>query len=118
MNNISALVGAEWYFGLPFLNEQEIPTVIEDVTSILGANLLGFQMANEPDLYESHGKKPAPYQIPEYMADWQRVRTTYASGSTNLIAPNVCCSWSIDEMLAAGLLTQFGPSLAAVSVQQ
>lgn len=117
MNNISALVGAEWYFGLPFLNEQEIPTVIEDVTSILGANLLGFQMANEPDLYESHGKKPAPYQIPEYMADWQRVKTTYASGSTNLIAPNVCCSWSIDELLAAGLLTQFGPSLAAVSVQ-
>ncbi|KAG8990220.1 hypothetical protein FRB90_001846, partial [Tulasnella sp. 427] len=26
MNNISSLVGVEWYFGLPFLNEQEIPT--------------------------------------------------------------------------------------------
>ncbi|KAG8985974.1 hypothetical protein FRB90_004327 [Tulasnella sp. 427] len=74
-------------------------------------------MANEPDLYETHGRKPAPYQIPQYMADWERVRSTYAASRTDLLAPNVCCSWSIDEMLAAGLLTQFGPHLGAVTVQ-
>lgn len=118
MNNISSLVDVEWYWGLPFLNEQEIPDMIDKTTSILGANLLGFQMANEPDIYESHGKKPAPYQIPEYMADWERVRSTYAAGRTDLIAPNVCCSWTIDELLAAGFLTQFGQYLHSVSVQQ
>ncbi|KAG8955824.1 hypothetical protein FRC00_005211, partial [Tulasnella sp. 408] len=117
MNNISSLVDVEWYWGLPFLNEQEIPDMIEKTTAILGANLLGYQMANEPDIYESHGKKPAPYQIPEYMADWERVRSTYAAGQTNLIAPNVCCSWTIDELLAAGFLTQYGQYLHSVSVQ-
>ncbi|KIO17277.1 glycoside hydrolase family 79 protein [Tulasnella calospora MUT 4182] len=117
MNNISSLVGVEWYFGLPFLNEQEIPTIIEDVSSILGTNLLGFQMANEPEIYESHGKKPAPYQIPEYMADWERVRSTYAADRTDLIAPNVCCPWTIDELLTAGFLTQFAPHLHSVSIQ-
>ncbi|KIO19625.1 hypothetical protein M407DRAFT_30738 [Tulasnella calospora MUT 4182] len=85
MNNISAL--------------QEIPTIIDDVTSILGTNRLGFQMANEPDIYESYGKKPASYQIPEYMADWERVRSTYAADRTDLIAPN------------------FAPHLHSVSIQ-
>ncbi|KAG8913875.1 hypothetical protein FRC00_001394, partial [Tulasnella sp. 408] len=31
------------------------------------------QRARLPHLRD-HGKKPAPYQIPEYMADWERVR--------------------------------------------
>ncbi|KAG8902088.1 hypothetical protein FRC01_009663, partial [Tulasnella sp. 417] len=70
-------------------------------------SLLGFQMANEPDICESHGKKPAAYQIPEYMADWGRVRSTYADDRTDLIAPNVCCSWTIDELLTAGFLTHY-----------
>jgi hypothetical protein len=117
MSNITSLVDVEWYFGLPFLNEQEIPDVIDKATSILGTSLLGFQMANEPDIYESHGKKPAPYQIPEYMADWGRVRSTYAADRTDLIAPNVCCSWTIDELLTAGFLTQYGQYLHSVSVQ-
>ncbi|KAG8958638.1 hypothetical protein FRC00_002489 [Tulasnella sp. 408] len=75
-------------------------------------------MANEPDMYESHGKKPVPYQIPEYMADWERGQSTYAAGQTNLIAPNVCCSRTTDELLAAGFLAQFGQYLHSGSVQQ
>ncbi|KAG8908254.1 Endochitinase 1 [Tulasnella sp. 403] len=117
MSNISSLVNVGWYYGLPFLNEQEIATVANGVSAILGSNLEGFQMANEPDLYQAHGKKPPVYDIPAYMADWARVRSTYIPTRTDLIAPNVCCSWKIDDILAAGFLQQFAQYLQFVAVQ-
>ena len=79
MANISALVNVGWYFGLPYLNEPEIPAVAGNASAILGANLLGLQMANEPDLYQNHFRKPAPYGIPEYMTDYARVRSTVSA---------------------------------------
>lgn len=55
MTNISALVDSEWYFGIAFsnntvdgwTNEME---VVQFVEAELGSNLIGFQLANEPDL--------------------------------------------------------------------
>lgn len=49
MNNISSLVGVGWYFGLPFLNATNIPAIATAATTILGNNLLGLQLGNEPD---------------------------------------------------------------------
>jgi len=56
MSNISALVGTEWFFGLAF-NESDVtelthntPVVAEYAQKILGANLRGLIVGNEPDL--------------------------------------------------------------------
>lgn len=53
MNNISALVGVQWYFGLPFaypLNISGISDMVAIYEEVLGDNLLALQLGNEPDL--------------------------------------------------------------------
>lgn len=56
MANISAIVGVDWYFGLPF-NQSAVDNKIANIyevaqmaQGILGERLLGLQMGNEPDL--------------------------------------------------------------------
>jgi transglutaminase/protease-like cytokinesis protein 3 len=56
MANISSIVDVDWYFGLPF-NQSSVDNKIDNIwqiaqtaQSILGDNLLGLQMGNEPDL--------------------------------------------------------------------
>lgn len=79
MSNISSMVGVGWYFGLPFLNPSEIQNVANAATTILGSNLLGLQMANEPDQYAIHGNEPLPWLIPDYMNAWGSVRSQVRS---------------------------------------
>ena len=52
--NVSALVNAKWYLGIPF-NDTAHPRlqIAELGEKIIGKNLLGFQLGNEPDLYVS-----------------------------------------------------------------
>jgi hypothetical protein len=56
MSNISANVHVQWYFGLAF-NETDvqdlstnIPLAAEYAQRILGSNLIGLALGNEPDL--------------------------------------------------------------------
>ncbi|KAG9013661.1 hypothetical protein FRB94_001223 [Tulasnella sp. JGI-2019a] len=117
MNNASSLVGIGWYFGLPFLNPSQIQNVANTASTILGSNLLGFQLANEPDQYQAHGNEPLPWGIPDYMNTWGSVRSQYLPSRTDLIAPNVCCSFKIEDVLNAGFLQQFGQYLKFVAIQ-
>ncbi|KAG8878335.1 hypothetical protein FRB97_002589 [Tulasnella sp. 331] len=117
MSNISSLVNVGWYFGLPFLNPSQIQNVADSATTILGQNLLGLQMANEPDQYADHGNEPLPWGIPQYMSAWGSVRSQYVPTRTDLIAPNVCCSFKLADVIAAGFLQQFGQFLKSVSIQ-
>ncbi|KAG9025467.1 hypothetical protein FS837_004933 [Tulasnella sp. UAMH 9824] len=54
-----------------FLNEQQVANVMDNGRPLRSSEptLLGFQMANGPDIHEWHGNKPTPHQVPEYMAD-------------------------------------------------
>ena len=78
MSNISSLVNVDWYLGKPrilvlltsvSLNSRfkGIPwndttnwrmDVVKAGQEILGDRILGFQAANEPDLYVDHGNRP------------------------------------------------------------
>ena len=54
MKQISTLVPAKWFFGIPFVAldaDGNAGLIMTNVMSILGDNLLGLQLANEPDLY-------------------------------------------------------------------
>ena len=52
--NVSSLVNVKWFLGVPFNNS--IDPNMDIVThgeAIMGDTLLGFQVGNEPDLYEA-----------------------------------------------------------------
>lgn len=53
MDAITKLVDVNWFFGIPFLAldaDGNAGKIVQQTRSILGSNLLGLQMANEPDL--------------------------------------------------------------------
>jgi len=56
MSNISALVSAEWFYGLSFNQSAaanptvNAPTAAEWAQKVLGNNLRGLAIGNEPDL--------------------------------------------------------------------
>ncbi|KAG8918375.1 hypothetical protein FRC01_001896 [Tulasnella sp. 417] len=120
MAEISKLVNVKWFFGVPFLNvnaDGNAAVVVQNSMSILGDNLLGLQLANEPDLYGPHLKKYEGYSIPDFMNE-----TTYMlanlpfQGSANVVGPSVCCMWTIGQLFDAGYLNQFAPHLRYVDV--
>ena len=50
--NVSALLPVQWYLGIPFNDTNNLRLgIAEQGEAILGKNLLGFQVGNEPDLY-------------------------------------------------------------------
>ncbi len=87
MKQISTLVNADWFFGIPFVSgdaDGNAGLIYQNTKSILGANLLGLQLANEPDLYWENGKKGPDYTQQNFMSDTTDVRlTAVALGTTS-----------------------------------
>jgi hypothetical protein len=53
--NISALAKVKWYLGVPFNDTANLRLQIAEVgQAILGDNLIGLQVGNEPDLYSAY----------------------------------------------------------------
>ena len=54
LGNISALTNVKWYLGVPFNDTTNPRLQIAEVgEAVLGSNLLGLQLSNEPDLYSA-----------------------------------------------------------------
>ena len=54
--NVSSLVHAKWYLGIPMNDTSHLRLQIaEHADAILGGNVLGYQVGNEPDLYGQCG---------------------------------------------------------------
>ena len=52
LSNISALLPVKWYLGVPLNDTTDLRLEIAEYGQrILGDNLLGLQVGNEPDLY-------------------------------------------------------------------
>lgn len=52
LGNISALANVKWYLGVPFNDTSNLRLQIAEVgEAVLGDNLIGLQVGNEPDLY-------------------------------------------------------------------
>ncbi|KIO31217.1 glycoside hydrolase family 79 protein [Tulasnella calospora MUT 4182] len=119
MAEISKLVNANWFFGIPFVNNNadgNAALVLQNAKSTLGKNLLGLQMANEPDLYSMNQKKSSDYDIPAFMADTTYMINNLTIQDPILAGPSPCCFWSIGQLLDAGYLTQFQPQLKYIDV--
>ena len=62
LSNISSLVNAKWYLGVPLNDTTNLRLQIAEYGErILGDNLLGLQVGNEPDLYKNNGLRPSNY---------------------------------------------------------
>ncbi|KAG8895879.1 hypothetical protein FRC01_012152, partial [Tulasnella sp. 417] len=120
MAEISKLVNANWFFGIPFVNQNadgNAALVLQNARSILGKNLLGLQLANEPDLYDSNQKIPG-YVIPRFMSDTSYMIQNLTIQDPILAGPSTCCQWTVDQVLDEGYLTQFQPQLKYIDVMR
>ncbi|KAF8671099.1 Glycosyl hydrolase family 79 C-terminal beta domain [Rhizoctonia solani] len=97
---------------------------------MLGSNLHGIALGNEPDLYErpGHQKRPEPYTFEQYMDEWGSVAGALATnpGYSNhhmLMGPSTCCEssnprWNNLALAGAGYLQRFTNELKVVTVQR
>lgn len=119
MSNISALVGAEWYFGLAF-NESDVtaltgnvPVVAEYAQKILGSYLLGLIVGNEPDLYVRHNHRPEGWNVDNYVSEYNAITQEVLNAnvllnSTAFVGPSLCCgveNFLLQDVLNAGYLS-------------
>ncbi|ORY23372.1 hypothetical protein BCR39DRAFT_507851 [Naematelia encephala] len=132
MANITNLVGTQWMFGLSF-NESEVenptgnpPLAAHYAQQILGPHLIGFGLANEPDLYVDHNERPSGWTLTNYLDEFYNTTSDIITqgGLTNpeiFLGPSVCCSevgFDMSDILGAGWLTTNLEKLSAVTVQR
>ena len=95
--------------------------------SILGNNLIGLQIGNEPDLYFNNRNRPPDYSVQQYSTEWAQVVQQYIDDSSIsnhscFIAPSVCCGgsigWHPEQVWDTGFLDNYKDYLAYISVQR
>ncbi|KAJ7461813.1 glycoside hydrolase family 79 protein [Mycena galericulata] len=123
LSNISALVNVKWYLGVPFNDTSDFRLqIVEYGEAILGDNLLGIQVANEPDLYAAHGHRNQSYDPADYTAEFGEMVAALAADSNvpvknNLIGPSVSGTWTPEMVWDAGFLTDYVDNLYALAVE-
>ncbi|KAF7800181.1 hypothetical protein EIP86_011428 [Pleurotus ostreatoroseus] len=121
--NVSALTPVKWYLGIPMNDTSNLRLGIAEVgETILGDNLLGFQLGNEPDLYVSHGHRATGYEPANYTQEFGLVIQAIAADSliptrNNLIGPSVSGTWSPEQVWDTGFITDYSAELYALSVE-
>ncbi|THH18225.1 hypothetical protein EW146_g2708 [Bondarzewia mesenterica] len=126
MNNISSLVNARWFLGIPFFNTTPFSlSIMEAGEAILGDRLLGFQAGNEPDLYAAHQHRPSNYTAFDYFGEMAVLIDQIASDGSIpnrnniLLSPSIAeGTWSPEEVWNTGLATTFSSSLYSLSVER
>ncbi|KAH7927999.1 glycoside hydrolase family 79 protein [Leucogyrophana mollusca] len=123
LGNISSLVNVNWYLGIPFNDTSNFRLQIAEISeAVLGDHLLGLQVGNEPDLYVSHGHRSAGYDQANYVGEFGQLVAALAGDANipvknKLISPSVSGTWSPESVFDAGLVTNYGSSIGALSVE-
>ncbi|EIW64921.1 glycoside hydrolase family 79 protein [Trametes versicolor FP-101664 SS1] len=124
MANVSSLINARWYLGIPFNDTSDFRfQIAEQGEAILGDNLLGFQAANEPDLYAAHGHRPSTYGPFDFFGEYALLTQAYQNDSAipvknNLIAPSVSGTWTPEEVWNTGFVDSYTQYLGSLSVER
>jgi hypothetical protein len=127
--------------GVPFNDTVNIHMdIVEHGERILGNNLLGFQVGNEPDLYASyvhihydasyayrsarHLHRPQNYGPFDYNGEFGKWRDAWnndanVQNKTNLIGPSLSlATWKLEDVWNTGFLDTYKDSLTALSVER
>ncbi|KAJ3552241.1 hypothetical protein NM688_g4255 [Phlebia brevispora] len=125
--NVSSLVNVKWYLGVPMNDTSHLRLQMAELgESILGDHLLGLQVGNEPDLYASHGHRPASYNPANYNEEFGIVVDAINSDQNipihgNLVAPSIIGTqkgWTAEEVWDTGFVDQYSSSLGALAVER
>ncbi|KAJ7204663.1 glycoside hydrolase family 79 protein [Mycena pura] len=140
LSNISSFVNVKWYVGMPFNETSDFRfQIVEYGEAILGENLLGVQVGNEPDLYVayaprlqtlpvlssqpfSHGHRNSSYGPQNYANEVGELISAIAANSdipvkNNLIGPSVSGTWTPEMVWNTGFIEDYTDSLSALSVE-
>ncbi|RPD77290.1 hypothetical protein L226DRAFT_505448 [Lentinus tigrinus ALCF2SS1-7] len=123
LSNISSLVNAKWYLGIPFNDTTHLRLQIaEAADSILGDNVLGYQVGNEPDLYASHERRPADYDPQDYFDEFGIMVNGIhddkkITRTGNLVAPSLQGTWSPEDLWSTGYLDAYGSSINILAME-
>lgn len=124
LGNITNLLGVKWWMGIPF-NDTSKPRlrVAEVAEQVLGDNIVGFQLGNEPDLYQSHGYRQT-YSVPDYFNEFQTMlgaidADPLITKKHKIGGPAVCCVWNLQhDILDAGYIGKFEDHLSTIIVER
>ncbi|KAF8671179.1 Glycosyl hydrolase family 79 C-terminal beta domain [Rhizoctonia solani] len=131
--NVAGLVKTDIFLGLNFMDINDLSNQVAFAAmaeEMLGSNLHGIALGNEPDLYErpGHMKRPNPYNFDQYMNEWASVSNALATNPayTNhqiLMGPSTCCAasnprWNNLALADAGYLQRFANELKIITVQR
>ncbi|EIN05136.1 hypothetical protein PUNSTDRAFT_107422 [Punctularia strigosozonata HHB-11173 SS5] len=125
LNNISALVNTKWYLGVPFNDTTNLRLSIVQVgEAVLGDNLLGLQVGNEPDLYVKHNHRSGTYSPYDYFGEFGVLVQALAAAPdlypvrNNLIAPSIATGdWTPEMVWDTGFIPSYTDSLGALAVE-
>ncbi|RPD77295.1 hypothetical protein L226DRAFT_533296 [Lentinus tigrinus ALCF2SS1-7] len=124
MSNVSALVNAKWYLGIPFNDTSNLRLQIAEVAdAVLGDNILAYQLGNEPDLYVSHGHRSSDYNQTSYYNEFGVVIDALNNDAKitkhgNLVAPSTQGTWTLQSVWDTGFLTTYQDAISVLSVEQ
>ncbi|KAF9649324.1 glycoside hydrolase family 79 protein [Thelephora ganbajun] len=125
MNNISNFVPVKWYLGIPLNDTTNLRLqIVTEGERILGNNIIGFQVGNEPDLYVRHQHRPTGYGPQDYFNEFQMVVNALAAinsvtDKNNLIGPSMASAdWQPSDVWNTGFQTAFGQHLKILSVER
>ncbi|KAI0369503.1 glycoside hydrolase family 79 protein [Pilatotrama ljubarskyi] len=122
--NVSSLINAKWYLGIPFNDTSNFRFQIAELgEAVLGDNLLGFQAANEPDLYGPHGHRAPTYSPFDFFGEYALLTQAYQGDSNvpvknNLIAPSVSGTWTPEMIWNTGFVEAYTQYLTALAVER
>ncbi|KAJ7749319.1 glycoside hydrolase family 79 protein [Mycena maculata] len=123
LSNISSHVDVRWYIGVPFNDTSDFRLqIVEYSEAILGDNLIGVQVGNEPDLYSAHKHRNKTYGPADYTAEVGLLIEAFAADpnipvKNKLIGPSVSGTWTPEQVFDAGFITNYTDSLGAISVE-
>ncbi|KAJ6588734.1 glycoside hydrolase family 79 protein [Mycena capillaripes] len=123
LSNISSLVNVKWYVGVPFNDTSDFRLQIVELSeTILGDNLIGVQVGNEPDLYVAHQHRNSSYGPQDYTIEFGEMIAALAADANvpvknNLIGPSVSGTWTPEMVWNTGFIDQYTANIGALSVE-
>ncbi|KAI8996272.1 glycoside hydrolase superfamily [Trametes punicea] len=123
LSNVSSLVNAKWYLGIPMNDTSHLRLQIAEAgDAILGDNILGYQVGNEPDLYASHGHRPPDYNETDYFNEFGVVVNAVQQdqkiiNKNKLVAPSLQGQWTPADLFATGFLGAYASSLDVIAME-
>ncbi|EJF60196.1 hypothetical protein DICSQDRAFT_171422 [Dichomitus squalens LYAD-421 SS1] len=123
--NVSSLVNAKWYLGIPMNDTSHLRLQIaEHADAILGSNVLGYQVGNEPDLYGQHGLggRPKTYNQTDYFNEFGTMvnginNDPQIASKNKIVAPSLQGTWTPESLWDIGYLNTYSSFLDVISVE-